>query len=135
MTGVQTCALPIYKHILEQYDGIKIGLAELLRNIDIISKTQEEEEIILVLSKAKVHMQRYDIMANGTLDELIRNDLITNEMATSLMNDSSYAYEISKHLIAMAEIIFVDSQSDMKNIGEDMIISEEDVNVIIGRGE
>ena len=123
------------KHILEQYDGIKIGLAELLRNIDIISKTQEEEEIILVLSKAKVHMQRYDIMANGTLDELIRNDLITNEMATSLMNDSSYAYEISKHLIAMAEIIFVDSQSDMKNIGEDMIISEEDVNVIIGRGE
>ena len=118
-------------HIQEQYNSIKIGLAELLRNIDLISKMTEEDEIILLLSKAKVHMQRYDILANGTLDNLIRNDLVTNEMATSLMNDSAYAYNISKHFIAMAETIFIDSSSDIKNIGEDMVISDEDVDLIL----
>jgi len=119
------------EHIKEQYNSIKIGLAELLRSIDIISKTTEEDEIIVLLSKAKVHMQRYDILANGTLDNLIRNNLVTNEMATSLMNDSTYAYNISKHFIAMAEVIFVDSASDIKNIGEALVISDEDVDLIL----
>ena len=118
-------------HIKEQYNSIKIGLAELLRSIDIISKTTEEDEMIVLLSKAKVHMQRYDILANGTLDNLIRNNIVTNEMATSLMNDSTYAYNISKHFIAMAEVIFVDSASDIKNIGEALIISDEDVDLIL----
>ncbi len=122
------------KHIQEQYDGIRMGLAQLLRTVDIISKTQEEEDIILHLSKAKVHMQRYEIISNGTLDNLIRNDLITNEMATSLMNDSAYAYDISKHLIAMTEIIFVDASSDMRTLGENMLISDEDVSKIIEKG-
>ena len=118
-------------HIQEQYNSIKIGLAELLRNIDLISKMTEEDEIIVLLSKAKVHMQRYDILANGTLDNLIRNNLVTNEMATSLMNDSAYAYNISKNFIAMAEVIFIDASSDIKNIGEDMVINDEDVDLIL----
>ena len=119
------------EHIKEQYNSIKIGLAELLRSIDIISKTTEEDEIIVLLSKAKVHMQRYDILANGTLDNLIRNNLVTNEMATSLMNDSAYAYNISKHFIAMAEVIFIDASSDIKDIAEELMISDEDVDLIL----
>jgi len=122
-------------HIQKQYNSIKIGLAELLRNIDLISKMMEEDEIILLLSKAKVHMQQYDILANGTLDNLIRNNLITNEMATSLMNDSAYAYNISKHFIAMAEVIFIDATGDIKNIGEDMVISDDDVDLILNEKE
>jgi len=118
-------------HIQEQYDIIKIGLAELLRNIDLISKMTEEDEIIVLLSKVKVHMQRYDILANGTLDDLIRHNLITNEMATSLMNDSAYAYNIGKNFIAMAEVIFIDTFSDMKDIAEELIISDEDVDLIL----
>ena len=119
------------EHIKEQYNSIKIGLAELLRSIDIISKTTEEDEIIVLLSKAKVHMQRYEILANGTLDNLIRNNLVTNEMATSLMNDSTYAYNISKHFIAMAEVIFIDASSDIKDIAEELMISDEDVDLIL----
>ena len=122
------------KHIKQQYDSIKIGLAELLRNVDAVSKTNKEDDIILLLSKVKIQMQRYDVLANGTLDKLIRNNLISNEMATSLMNDSTYAYAISKHFIAMAEVIFIDLSSDIKNIGEDMLISDEDVNTILNKG-
>ena len=122
------------KHITEQYDGIRIGLSELLRNIDKISMMTEYDEMLLLLSKVKIHMERYDILSNGTLDNLIRNDLITNEMATSLMNDSGYAYEISKHLIAMTEIIFMKSSDEMDSLYEEMNMDEEDISTIIKQG-
>ncbi|KYJ87565.1 Na/Pi cotransporter family protein [Sulfurovum riftiae] len=120
------------EHIREQYNGIRRDLAELLRTIHRISTAKEEDEIIVLLSKAKLHTEKYDILANGTLDNLIRNRLITNEMATSLMNDSTYAYNISTNLIAMAEIIFVDENNDLKELGTDtMVLNEEDVKTIL----
>ncbi|RLA79699.1 MAG: Na/Pi cotransporter family protein [Epsilonproteobacteria bacterium] len=120
------------KQIRKQYNTMRMDLTELLRTINIIATTDEEDVIILLLSKVKIHAKRYDIVANGTLDNLIRNSLITNEMATSLMNDSSYAFDISKKLTDMAEIIFIDS-SDMRIIKEDMAMSDEDIETIINQ--
>ena len=116
------------EHIKEQYNDIRKGLAELLRNINTIATTEEEDLIILLLSKTKIHAERYDIITNGTLDKLIRKGLISNQMATSLMNDSDYAHSISKNLIAMAEVLFIDINSDLKKLHEDMGISDEDVD-------
>ncbi len=119
------------EHIREQYNSIRRDLAELLRNIDIIGTTDEEDVVMLLLSKAKLHTEKYDIIASGTLDNLIRNNLITNEMATSLMNDSNYAHEISKNLIAMAEIIFTDRSSDAESLSEEMAITDEEIDTIL----
>jgi len=117
------------EHIKLQYDVIRRDLAELLRDINVISTTEEEDVILFLLSKAKLHMEKQDIVANGTLDNLIRNGLITNEMATSLMNDSSYSYDISKNLIAMAEVIFVDRNSSIS----DMVMNDDDINSMIDK--
>jgi len=89
----------------------------------VISKTKEEE-ILVLLSKAKIHAQKYDFIANGTLNKLIRKSLITNEMATFLMNDSSYAYDISKKLVSMAEILYNSENNDF-------LIDDEDVQTIL----
>jgi phosphate:Na+ symporter len=119
------------RHIKEQYNRIRRDLAELLRSIHIISINQEEDEILVLLSKIKVLTERYDILANGTLDNLIREKLITNEMATSLMNDSTYAYDISKNLITMAEIIFTGKSGILENLNEKMAMNEEDIEAIL----
>lgn len=118
-------------YIKKEYNTIRKNLAELLRNINTIVNTQEEDVIILLLSKAKIHMEKYDVLVNGTLDNLIRNGLITNEMATSLMNDSSYAYDISRNLIEMASVVFTDRSINNSSINEDMKISDEDIATII----
>jgi len=119
------------QHIQDAYTSITKGLAELLRYINIISTTDEEDVIVLLLAKAKVHTQKNDIISNGMLDNLIRKHLITNEMATSLMNDSSYTYNISKNLTSMAEVLFIDRQSDIKSLHEDTVISNSDVETIL----
>lgn len=114
------------EHIKAEYDTIRLDLAELLRNISTIATTDEDDVIFLLLSKAKIHTEKYDIISNGKLDNLIRNSLITNEMATSLMNDSAYAYDISKNLIAMAEVIFAANSNDM-------IMNESDVDAMLNQ--
>ena len=119
------------KHIREQYNTIRRDLAELLRTINIIATTDEKDVIMMLLPKAKLHTAKYDIIANGTLDNLIRNNLISNEMATSLMNDSTYAYGISKNLIAMAEIIFTERSSEIESLSEEMAITDEDIDTIL----
>jgi phosphate:Na+ symporter len=119
------------EHIKEQYNTIRKDLAELLRNINIIVSTDEEDVIILLLAKTKLHTEKYDILANGTLDKLIRQSLITNEMATSLMNDSAYAYDISKNLIAMAEITFTSVSRIGNNLNKEMSIDHEDIESIL----
>ena len=119
------------EHIKEQYNRIRRDLAELLRNINIVATAEAEDEILLLLSKAKVHTEKYDILANGTLDNLIREGLITNEMATSLMNDSAYAYDISKNLIAMAEVTFADRSSNFESLNEEMSMNAEDIKAIL----
>jgi phosphate:Na+ symporter len=118
-------------HIKEQYDKIRKDLAELLRDIDIIAHTKELDVKLSLLSKARVHTEKYDILANGTLDNLIRNSLITNEMATSLMNDSAYAYDISSNLISMAQSMFSKINVSDENIQDDILLSQEDVNEIL----
>lgn len=113
-------------YIKEQYDLIRIGLADLLRNINIISNSNEEDVVLLTISKMKLHAERYDIVANGIIDDLVRESKITKEMATSLINDSSYAYDITKNLIAMSEIIFTCENRDV-------IIDKNDVKNILER--
>jgi len=113
-------------YVKEQYDQLREDLALLLRDINSLLTVKEQHEIVLILSKAKVHSQRYDMMANGRLDNLIRENLITAEMATSLMNDSTYAYDISKNLIDMAEVIFVDT-----NLANNILVDDEDIDDLL----
>ncbi len=113
-------------YVKEQYNQLREDLVVLLRDINSLSTVKEQHEVVLILSKAKVHSQRYDMLANGRLDNLIRENLITAEMATSLMNDSTYAYDISKNLIDMAEVIFVDT-----NLANNILVDDEDIDDLL----
>lgn len=114
------------EHIREQYKNMRKDLIVVLRSIDTISTTKEEEKVLMLLSKVKLHAQKYDFISNGTLDNLIRKGLITNKMATSLMNDSSYAFDISKKLISMAEILY-------NRQNNDLLLDDEDVHTILNK--
>ena len=119
------------KYIKEEYARIKVSLAGLLRNINIIATTDEEDVIVLLLSKVRLNTQKNDIISNGELDNLIRNRLITNQMATSLMNDSVYSYNIRSKLCNMAEFLFVDKSSDFKKLQEDIQMTQSDIEEIL----
>ncbi len=119
------------QYVKEEYNFIRMNLVELLRAIHIIATSIHCDEILLLLSKAKVLAEKNDIFANGALDDLIRKGLIPNEIAISLMNDSAYAYEISENLIAMAEALFVRNRNDINNFTKEIILNDEDVDELL----
>ncbi len=93
-------------HIRAEYNNIRLQLAQTLREIGRIEASDEEEPNLLPLDRMKIELERNDILVNGTLDKLIRNRLINSQMATSLMNDGAYAYNIVAKLIEMAEVLY-----------------------------
>ena len=119
------------EYIQQEYLNIRMNLAGLLRDIDTISHTKQEDVTLLLLSKVRLHTQKDDISSNGLLDELIRKHQITNEMATSLMNDSVYVYNIRTKLCNMAEVLFVDKDSDLRKLEKDIQISQGEIEEII----
>lgn len=122
-------------HIRDEYIKISKRIIKLLRRINKISTSKKEEEITVSLGKAKVLLQKNDIIANGKLDKLIRKDLITNEMATSLMNDSTYATDLITELTSAAETIFIDISSDLSEIQEEMKVTHEEIDTILEKKE
>ena len=92
-------------YIRSEYNGIRLNIALLLRTLFRI-----EEEVTSVakrehLERMKVSLEEQDIVSNGALDKLIREQRISSDMATSLMNDSGFAYDVQTGLISAAETI------------------------------
>ena len=92
-------------HIRDEYNGIRQRLALLLRDLNVIAGNPDIEGL-LALDGVRADLFADDALAGGNLDRLIRGGHITPEMATSLMNDSSYAHNVAVKLIAMAKVIF-----------------------------
>ena len=94
--------------IKKQYEKILLDLFELIQDIENLSNTEKTEDKLLILAKIEKSFKQNDIISNWELDKLIRKNLITNEMATSLMNDSYYKNEIFEDLLEVSQIIFND---------------------------
>ena len=112
--------------IKEQYVKMVKRIAKLIRRIHIISQTEDKEEALQSLMKTKKILEKNDIVSNGKLDKLIRGNLITNEMASSLMNDSAYTNNIIKSLIVSAGVLWVDDTADIRKYREEIFLDKEE---------
>ena len=113
-------------NIKEQYAKMVKRIAKLIRRIHLISQTEDKEEALLSLMKTKKILEKNDIVSNGKLDKLIRENLITNEMASSLMNDSAYTNNIIKSLIVSAGVLWVDANVDIRKYREEIFLDKEE---------
>ncbi|MBW2528671.1 MAG: Na/Pi symporter [Deltaproteobacteria bacterium] len=95
-------------HIREAYNGIRVMLGNVLRDLAEIREGAQQGEPVSIaeLDSLRLEVKQADVLTSGTVDELIRDDLITAKMATSLMNDSSYAFYAVNHLVEMAACLY-----------------------------
>lgn len=115
------------EYIRSEYNHIRKNLIKHLRNMQMIFNTSEEDVAILLLSKLQLDTQKYDIAANKSLDNLIRTNKITYTMATSLMNDTAYAYTIASELTKVAHTLFIQGHTETKEEHEALILNETEV--------
>jgi phosphate:Na+ symporter len=118
------------EYIRSEYNHIRKNLIKHLRNMQLIINTTEEDIAILLLSKLQLDAQKYDIAANKSLDNLIRTNKITYTMATSLMNDTTYAYTIVSELTKVAHTLFIHADTQSSEGREALILNEAEVTDI-----
>ncbi|MEA3522982.1 MAG: Na/Pi symporter [Campylobacterota bacterium] len=98
------------QHIRYEYDTIRLNLASMIREIEIIYHSDDDMKTLTQIHILAEISQELDIMKSNRIDTLIRDKKIDTMMATSLMNDSDYAYQISKKLLDIARILWIEDK-------------------------
>jgi phosphate:Na+ symporter len=125
------------KHVRQEYDLLRIQLGNILRELGKLREDSADPEnlTLLDLDRLRVNAENSDIVANGKLDQLIRDGLITEQMATSLMNDNAYTYEISMKLIEMGGILFAARAMDLKGADKSLVLDDDDIDDIVEKAD
>ena len=118
-----------------EYDRLRTHLGQMLRDIQTARETEDPDVAVALLEAVKDAMAEDDILANGRLDQLIRDHLITPEMASSLMNDSAYAYEVLTKIVTAADGLFRTRRELLSSPLEEARIDMEDDTVLDRRSE
>ena len=118
-------------NIRREYNIIRAQLAKVLRKLDRVRQQGEGEKTVLTLDSLKLKMKKHDATINGMLDKLIREKLISAQMATSLMNDSSYAHDVARNLIDMGTVLFSEHDPMYSDAERMVALDDDDIDELI----
>jgi phosphate:Na+ symporter len=97
--------------IRNEYNFLRGKIITILRELQKVRDLQDNfSEAILLIEILKESAKDIDSINNGRIDDLIRKDLIDTKMATSLINDSIYIYNVANRLIEFAETVWADNE-------------------------
>ncbi len=102
-------------HMANEYDKFRKKIVKVLRIIYLF-RTHEDKELYLdklLVLRNKAKEGRYQ--TNKSINTLIRQNLITAEMTSSLVNDKENLNEITKNLISVAELLYGEKDSLLEN--------------------
>ncbi|MEA1955082.1 MAG: Na/Pi symporter [Campylobacterota bacterium] len=107
------------EYIKNEYNYLR---EEIVKTLDAIHSLRynhsDEFDILAKIKLLEKDLKKLDMIESGRIDKLIRSNFIETKMATSLINDSAFAYEISKKLIHTATILWIQDR-EIQELGEE----------------
>ena len=94
------------KYIKKEYDKIRNKVVKVLRTIHLFRTEKQNEVYHKKLMELKQESKEIIFANNLKIDELIRNDLITVDMASSLFNDYDNVNAMIDNLIDVADLLY-----------------------------
>ena len=111
----------------EEYNKIRYRLGSILRSLSEMQKDAEEDRTIMPTIEAlKLSEAEADNLFLKNIDHHIRHEHISGVMATSLMNDNTYAGNIAENLIEIGAILFKSQNSEMHDIERSLMLDEDE---------
>lgn len=114
----------------EQYDLIRLQIARVIHEIELIRKAlnaNEAPDVLLLLDALKVEIKEFDLTLNLNVSHLLHKKLITPLMASSLLNDSQYGIRISNNLIAMAATLYTAYDTEKLSIEREITLNHDEI--------
>jgi len=103
------------KDLINVYNSFRKKLTKVLRVIYLFRTEDDTEKYADKLTQLKKQAKVNIRLSNKSIDRLIRKDLITVEMASSLFNDYTNVNDMIKKLIEVAELLYDKRDSLFEN--------------------
>ena len=111
--------------IRREYNRLRRRVLKVLREIHRVEQGDDRERHMEKLEKWKTRATELDVLLTGRVDKLIVEGMISNEMATSLMNDSASATRITQKLVDIATLLYSHRDALLEGTLEEEISSEQ----------
>lgn len=105
------------KYLLKEYNGFRKKVIKVIRVIYLFRTQENTKKYAYELAQLKKEAKENKKRSSKSIDKLIREDLITVEMASSLFNDYAYVNDMIKKLIEVAELLYGSKDSLFENEG------------------
>ncbi|MGB5666013.1 MAG: Na/Pi cotransporter family protein, partial [Maribacter sp.] len=103
------------KYLINEYDSYRRKVIKVLRVIYLFRKGDNPKKNAQKLSGLKKEAKENIRQSSKSIDKLIREDLISAEMASSLFNDFTNVNDMIKKLIEIAELLYGETDSLLEN--------------------
>jgi len=114
--------------VRERYDAIRLQLATLMRELRGLIQVEQGDTSQLSLDALRLVVEKSSRRIMDDLDEMIRHRRVAATVATSIMNDESYAYDMSQSLINAARVLMVGTGSDLS---EQLSLDDDDMERLV----
>lgn len=115
-----------------EYQRIRYQIALAIRELQKIKDTDVVDELpLLSLDALKVRVTEQRQAAIEIIENLIREQKISAEAGTSLLNDNSYVYDIQSNLLRMAETVFINHSADSIKAEKAFALTENEMLEVI----
>jgi len=92
--------------IQKEYNILRRRILKVVRDIKRIGPPEHLAEQLGKIQRHRSKAAKLDVLMTGHINELLLKNDISDEMATSLLNDSSNAERITKNLVDIATILY-----------------------------
>lgn len=118
-------------YLRKEYEQLRLDLATLLRELEVIKTTGTTESAVLSLDILRLKTKENDKALNNRLAEAVREKVIDAKQATSLMNDSNYVYEMTKNLVKMGEVLFSTENESVREAEQNLKLEEAELEALL----
>ncbi len=112
---------PDNENMREVYNMIRAQIAYVIRELEVMREIGDGVIDQVSLDALKLVVDEDQEKLNDTMSSLIGAHSITPTMASSLLNDSGYAFDISMNLITAAQTLFVSRERDLSHAMHDVL--------------
>ncbi len=112
--------------IIKEYDRQRRKVSKILREIYRTREDEHPDHHFTKLEEMKHKAKKNDMLTDGTVEALFENENVSNDLITSLINDSDAIAKISANLINVAELLYIHNDSLLEEATEE---AEEDAEI------
>jgi len=117
---------------INEYNKIAYQIVFHIQQVDNFRHEIESNELpLLSLDTLKATIKNDDMQMNRAIETLIREQKITPETGSSLINDAAYMRNIKKNLLKAAETLFLHGNTGNARAEQQLTLNETEINDVV----